>query len=366
MPGEFNLNIILEAIENEKCILLLGPEINNLENKISVEKALKDYLILKGIELKYYQDENLYLFKDKKGPKLSHEIKQFYENMPVPSVYDKIAQIPFHIVLSITPDLFLNKTFDKYNFAKNCSVYSKDENPREIIKPSKELPLLYYLFGSYEKLSSLVLTYNDLFCYIEAILSKHSLPLELINSMLDAENFIFLGFRFDHWYVQILMRHLDSKINFAYTDFNIDRYALTKTVKPTTKAFFINEFEMTFIDEGIEKFLDQLYEAFEKKGELRSSKSKNVLMARQLNDCLLNGDLDKAFECLRKFIDKDIPGNEKEEIDNLIRINSGNYEDLKRRQNRQVISFEEYNRERNKIQDALQDLFKDIKSLLSL
>jgi hypothetical protein len=366
MSGEYNLNLILDAIENQKCILLLGPELNNIGKDITIERALKDHLVAKGIELKYYQDENLYLFKGKKDQKLSHEIKQFYQNSSVPPIFEKIAQIPFHLVLSITPDLFLNRTFDKFNFACKCSVYSKDNNPEEISRPSKEIPLLYYLFGSYEKLSSLVLTHNDLFCYIEAILSKFKLPNELINAMLDAENFIFLGFKFDNWIVQILMRHFDSKISVAFTDFNIDRYALSTSVKPATKSFFINEFEMRFIDDDYNEFLNQLFEEFRNRGKLRTAKGKDVLTVRQLDDCVMKGDLDKAFECLRQFIEKDVPGVEKEEINSLIISNSGMYEELKRKQNKQVISFDDYTRERNKIQDSVQEIIKSIKKLLSI
>ena len=39
------VNLILDAIEREKCILLLGPELNNLDGKISQEEVVYRDLI---------------------------------------------------------------------------------------------------------------------------------------------------------------------------------------------------------------------------------------------------------------------------------------------------------------------------------
>jgi len=358
-----NIEYLIKALENEKCILLLGPEINNLTDEISIEKALADYLKNKGISLSYYDKEKLFLFDEgtSRG-KLSHEIKQFYDLVEIPPIYDLIARIPFHLVISITPDLFLKKVFDNNNFTRDVSIYSKVENPAEIIKPSKESPLLYYLFGSYELLNSLVLTHDDLFNFIDAILSKHELPLELINSMLDIENFIFLGFRFDHWYVQILMRYFDSKIRSTYTKFTIDRFALSRSVNETTKAFFINEFNMKFIEDRIEKFLRKMHDNLEADGKLRVPGGKNILLTRRLEHCIEDGDLDKAFECLKKFINMDIEGGEKERINDQIRLNSGRYNNLQR--TKASIREEDYLVERHRIQDSVLTIVKDMKVLL--
>lgn len=365
MLNEADLNIILEAIENKKCILFLGPEINNLKENISVEEALSEYLGSQGIKLNFYKDEGLYLFDEHTSfPKLSYNIKQFYSNLEIPPIYEQIAKIPFHLVLSITPDLFLDKTFEKYNFDRNCSVYNKVENPENIVKSTKESPLLYYLFGSYEKFESLMLTHDDLFNFLVAILSKHELPVELSNLILDAHNFIFLGFRFDHWYVQILLRLFNSKVKPIYTKFSIGRYALSKSIKPTTRAFCIDEFRMTFIDDGIQKFVDQLFDAHKKSGKLRIPVNKELSIVKQLESCVEKGDLNKAFNCLLGFLDKKIPGKNKDEIDNLIRQNSGIYEDLKRRQNEQTLDSAEFTKERNKIQRSVLDLIKEIKGLL--
>jgi hypothetical protein len=375
MLDAVSLNMILTAIEKEKCILLLGPELNNLNGGINKEETVSEYLLSQGIKLHYYEKDGLFLYSELHTRlMLAYNLNQAYSREVVPSIYENIARIPFNLMISITPDLYLQKTFKKLNFNYNISVYNKSGTPKEnnlsdynslgdlneIETPNKETPLLYYLFGVYDKTDSLILTYDDLFNFILSILHKNELPVILKNLIQDAENLIFLGFRFDPWYVQILMRLLSEKVKEKY------KIGISKTLNLETKAFLFDEFSMTFIDESIPTFIDQIYKECEKRNKLRIPHGDEVNSIKKLEECILKGDLDAAFVCLKKFLDKNIPGADKSVLDDQIVLNSGRYEKLKNDKIKGILNNESYNTEWCKIQNAVTDIISEIKKMPGL
>jgi hypothetical protein len=367
MLNKADLNIILDAIENDKCILLLGPEVNNISDGLSNEKALFDYLISQGVKLHFYEKDGLFLFDENTSlAAVTYHIKQFYINSPIPQIYDKIAKIPFNLLISLTPDLFLKKTFDKFKFDCNISIYNKLGNAEKIDTPNKETPLLYYLFGSFDKPNTLILTHDDLFNFILAILNKNELPIELKNLIQDAEYLIFLGFRFDHWYMQILMRLLSSQVKQSFARLTIDKYALSEGTDKETKAFYFNEFKIEFINDSIPQFINQLYQECEQRKKLRIAGSNEDNITKKVDECILNGDIDTAFKYLRKILEKDIPESINIDLNNQIRLLSGQYEFLKKQQIKQIISIDNYNIERNRILDSISTVLNDIKNLQRL
>jgi hypothetical protein len=363
MLNKDDLDVIVDAIESEKCILLLGPELNNL-NGVSKEKALYTYLDSQGIKLHFYENDGFFLFDEHTTlPNLTLRLKQFYNNAIIPLIYEKIAKIPFHLFLSITPDLFLQKTFENLNLNYKVSVYDMTENPQEVNAPSKEVPLLYYLFGRYDKFNSMILTHDQLFDFLVAILGKHELPPGLTSQIIDAENFLFLGFRFDHWYVQILLRLLSYKVKEKHAKFSIGRYALSENANPDTKAFYLHEFSMTFIEDSIPKFIDQIHDEFERRNELRKPDLHDVHSVKKLGECILKGNLDDAFVCLKVFLTKNIDGADKSDLDNQIIQLSGRYETLKKDNEKRILKDDDYRIEWSKIQNSIVNLINDIKKL---
>lgn len=376
MLNEVDLNMIIDAIENEKCILLIGPELNNLNGGSSKEKIACDYLQSQGVKLHLYEKDGLFLYTEPPTRlKLAYNLKKSYNSDVIPPIYEKIAKIPFNLFISITPDMFLQKTFNELEFSYNIALYNKsgtpNENalslynnsgkPKEIDTPNKEIPLLYYLFGVYDRTDSLILTHDDLFNFILAILHKNELPVILRNIIQDAENLIFLGFRFEPWYVQLLMRLFSEKVKEKY------KIGISETINPETKTFCINEFTMTFVEDSIPKFIDQIYEECRKRNKLRIktiNEEKHSLI--KLEECLLKGNLEEALSCLRKFIAQDISGDAKSSINELILQCSGRYEDLMRKQIQGVLSNSEYAIERAQIQKSVSEILKEIKNFLGM
>jgi hypothetical protein len=367
MLDEVNLDNIIDAIDNEKCILLLGPELNNLDGGLSNEKTLSDYLVSKGIAHSFNETDGLFLFDhDITEDTITSNLKKFYNNKKIPDIYDQIASIRFHLIISITPDLFLKRAFEKLDFNKELLVYDKNENPEEIKIPNQDIPLLCYLFGSYEKPYSEVLSYEDLFDFFEAILSKNKLPENLRNQLLNAQNLLFLGFRFDHWYVQFLLRLLRlSNKEGDHKRRSAGKYALSETIKPETKVFYVEEFRMKFFDTGITEFVSQLYEVCKTQKKLRNQLGKEVHSIGRLKNCAGKGDLEEAFRCLSVFIKKEIPGSDKENLNHQIILLSAHFENIKGEFSRGTITKESFDVEKTRILESVLTISNNIEDLLS-
>jgi hypothetical protein len=365
MLDEVTLDKIIDAIDSEKCILLLGPELNKSDDGLSNETSLSKYLESQGVEHSFNENDGLFLFDDDTTEDtITSNLKRFYNNKKIPDIYDQIASIRFHVIISITPDLFLKRAFEKLDFNKELLVYDKNENPEEIKIPNQDIPLLCYLFGSYDKPYSEVLSYEDLFVFFESILSKNKLPENLRNQFLNAQNLLFLGFRFDHWYVQLLLRLLQLSNKGGDKRRSAGKYAFCETTKPETKVFYVEEFRMKFFDSGVTEFVNELYEVCKSQKKLRNQLGEEIQSVNRLKNCIGKGDLDEAIRCLSVFIKKEIPGSTKENLNNQIILLSGQFENLKGDFSRGTITKENFDVQRNHILQSVLTISSNIESLL--
>ena len=104
---------ITQRIEEEKCILILGPDIVPSET-VSLNEQLKSHLEKEEHDgLKYYTDDKFFSFADETDKEYAfYDVQKFYEKLQPNEIHRKIAEIPFHLIISVSPDLLLKKTFD--------------------------------------------------------------------------------------------------------------------------------------------------------------------------------------------------------------------------------------------------------------
>lgn len=107
---------------------------------------------------------------------------------------------------------------------------------------TKEKPLIFNMLGEIEDKDSLVMTYDDLFGYMEAILDKKRMPQNVKLKIQQATHFIFLGMPLDKWYFHLLMRVLNmhrdtTKTKRIGASFDIDKGNATLCEEQYTLTF---------------------------------------------------------------------------------------------------------------------------------
>lgn len=257
---------ITKRIEEEKCILILGPDIVPTD-EVSLSEQLKTYLEDNGHgDLKYYTDDEFFSFTDEADKEYAfYNAQQFYDQLEPNEIHRKITDIPFHLIISVSPDLLIKKIFDEEKRDCIFGFYNKEQNPQGFEKPTASKPLIYNLFGNVQVEGSLIFTYDDLFDYLIAIFGKHELHQDLRQELKLARMILFLGFKFDKWYFKLILRLLNlhrDKLSHAEKDRNL---------LPQIRNFYTDEFKIKFLNYHGVEILDTIYKECEKKGLLRTN-----------------------------------------------------------------------------------------------
>ena len=269
-------NFLIETIREGKCILLLGPGIIKVDNG-TLENSLLKYLDVPNEEniVKYYTPDELFLFKDRAAQtKVYYKIKKFYANANVKrDIYKNITKIPFHLIISTSPDIYLTEEFNKEKFKHRFEVYDKTKAPANIAPPTQSNPVIYNLFGCTDSEESLVLTHNDLFDFLQAVIGDKNLPTDILNTFKSARGVIFLGCKFEKWYVQLVLRLL--KLHNEYFD-QVSKYSAKMELNGNLEIEDLckAQFAIDFIDDDVEKFIETLCENCLAENLLRKEEAK--------------------------------------------------------------------------------------------
>lgn len=360
MP-QIDWDLVIGSIQEEKCVLFLGPEIDIYQDykNCSINEALIQELeIDKNDKISFHREDEFFIFDDK-GAEFStyFKIKKFFQREYNRQFFEKIVQIPFHLIISINPDTFLSQTFSKYNLPHKFDFYHKKQNPREIKKPTAADPLIYNLFGVIEQKESLILTHDDMYVFLHSIFGKNELPKDLLETLKSAYSFVFLGFKFDKWYVQLLLRLLH-----LYDDDKRNKYASYSELSDDLEKFCRQQFNISFVSNEIKEFVEELYKKCTEYGitmrSLAAKELSNEEKARidQMVQWLEENKIPEVINELKAFA-KNKNSNE------LLRkavVISGRYNSVNEQMTLDIISNEDAKLELNKIRHAL---FEVISSL---
>ena len=273
---DFTLDFITDQIVKEKCILILGPDITLTDTDITINQQLKEVLqkSLGGKIKNYFSDDEFFSFSTPNAENMAlSRIGAFFKNLQPRDIYKKIADIPFHIIISISPDRLLDDIFVQNNYSKTYAFYNKMGNPRDLDMPVTENPLLYNLFGDMEVSESLIYTYDHLFEYLESIFGNPGLPLTLKKILQDeTNNILFIGFKFEKWYFKLLIRLLKLHKIKSKNASGKEKSMQEEMVR----NFYTDEFEVEFIDDDETDIINSIYGKCNELGILRS-KSASVI-----------------------------------------------------------------------------------------
>lgn len=374
------LNTITNNIQDDRCIVLLGPEVTITADGKPLHEDLFRYL-QEETDLKIDHDiEGLVVFKDKFSEiDFYYELEKYYKANAKPTeLHHHLAEVPCHLFITITPDLMLRNAFEEKGLNYNFQVYNKDETTQDVAKPTKEVPLIYNLFGCIEQENSLVNTSSDLFDYIFSLLSgTQRLPRTLLSTIQSARIFVFLGFDFDKWYMKLIVRLLN--MHGAAIPLASEAKA---GMDEKTKAFFIHNFEMEFIDTDIPSLVTGMYQEFEKTGIIRKAGNEKVNGAavekseqpaglpEQIITLLKQDELDEVLKLMDTYL-TEISDNAKdddlkeqaEELLNEVILQTGKFSRLRKNIDKGTIAKDESDLEMNKLRAALLNLANEIKEV---
>ncbi|MEO1263976.1 MAG: SIR2 family protein [Bacteroidota bacterium] len=329
-------DFILEKINEEKCLLVLGPEVFIGKNGVSYDKQLLEHIAPANNPniLRFYESDGFFLFDNPSvQTKLCHQIKKFYRDKEPSETLQQLAEIPFHIILTVTPNMLLNKAIDEHGFNYQFGHYRKNKEPRSIMKPTKHNPLVYNLFGCLESDESLILTHNDLYDYFKSIFGRKSMPQLLKERLQDIRNILFLGVPFDKWYMQLLLRELEIHDKSAA----FLRFAANQSITDEIKTFCTEQFEINFIfdaqaegGKNISRFVNDLYKKCELAGILREKGATHLTDKEKIKQYIMQAKLEEAFDLLAECT----MGSE---LEGDVLMLAGRYRNFKRRSNNNLL-----------------------------
>lgn len=238
--------ILLRSIENGKCVLLLGPNLDvttpdgdrvNLCNEFATSllgelgqgapEQGNFSLITQLFENEFSRDD------------LEIELADFYRNHVTKTkavddpAFAALSALPFRTYLSLRHDETLQHFLKRAGRDPKAEHYDFNGDRRDTIFADKAhdhasnwgtvaAPLIYNLLGAIEpdeSRGSAVITENDLIRYLEAVVSENpKLPTDLTNYLKD-KNFLFIGFGMQNFYLRILLHVLNvakSSKSFAF------------------------------------------------------------------------------------------------------------------------------------------------------
>ncbi len=253
---------ILSDIENEACVLIVGPDLVDFGEKsffeVLCEGLQEDNQYSQLIDLSpqyvFVHEELLQLKPSAKETTLLRYIERFYQKQ---SQYDepfrKIAQIPFHLIISFLPDTRLKRIFEEQNLSFQYSHYPREENPQPVDKPTKKTPLIYNILGDFSE-GDAIITFDHLFQYLSGIMGKRELPHAIQETVKKARTFVFLGVHFERWYVQLILRIITTKDK-------KEKYTILKNGHSSEVYTFIaRRLELDFMESEPIDFLNRLHE----------------------------------------------------------------------------------------------------------
>lgn len=299
-----NWKPILNDLEKERAVLLLGPDFlphKNVSVAADFHAHLSDQLADRSTH--FFIRDDLFLF-DTAVSKMDAqtEAEAFYKGLPVDeAVLSLIAVLPFPLVVSVNPDLSLPQFFSKHQLNFQFDYFStKDKaTPSNISKPTATSPLIYNLCGSIEDYQSLVLDFDDMFDLLKNLLGDFGIPKTVNDALVNATTYIFIGFRFDKWYTQLLLRYLNkNRDRFS----NANKNYATKTVisDENTEIFFQQQFNLTIYGADWQ-FLHHLhteYAAVKKIRSLLDPISDRAALVRRL---VQFNNIEEALERLEEY-----------------------------------------------------------------
>lgn len=214
----------------------------------------------KSIRTYHGHDGLLVLNRSDDWVDLINEATSFYKEERDNVLLDKLAQIPFHLAISTTPDISINQAFTRQEFDAGHQYFKINSKHGVSETPSKYRPVLYNLLGCAKDDESLIITHSDLFKAVKYLSNEDNLPDWLIKYFREdkTRSIIFLGFEFDKWYFHLILYLFQIELK------SCKRYATSES-QPKNEHHQVlveSEFRVNFVDTNMLDFVNKLHAQF--------------------------------------------------------------------------------------------------------
>jgi hypothetical protein len=347
---------LLDAIQDEQCVLCIGPGVFTNKDGVSFEKQLLVFLEERGYlddDIICYPDGLFFFRKENKRNNVLSGIKRFHkQSFPlVDSIYNLLTEIPFSLVILLTPDNRYVQLAEDNGFAVFSDYYHSYHTPRFKERPSKNFPIAYNMFGSLEEMTeSVILTYDDLFEFITDMTKTDRRSTEIRKYIKDARHFICIGLPFGKWYMQLLLRILEMHTNKNLTKYAADQGNTDREVL----SLYKDQFDITFIPDNIDIFVKHLHQRCQKENILSKKRTSSTSAKEDVRELLAQNNIEEGINLIEAYL-KSAPdlegvyGNESSHLKRRMYMNES-----ERRKN--IISLDEYRREADKIANDILNL----------
>ena len=270
-----NWKPLLQALNRQSCILLLGPNISTTgpkETPLTSDYAsrLSEELLRSNIAFDRNFAQDLSYLMQRSITRENQRLVRYLDasdyftqnSSYVNSTQMMLASLPFSIVINTSLDNNIYEAFKKCGkFQTNFDYYNYRE-PRLLNSPppSAAEPLIYNLFGHFSDLDSMVLTEMDQVAFIEKVIKDDPpLPRELMRWISGLKTFLFIGFDWEQWQLRMLLKVLQLEVS---------GMGLSPTKLPIsgrTRDFYESQFRFSFIEQDDLNFVSALKDSFEGK-----------------------------------------------------------------------------------------------------
>ncbi|MGI9547556.1 MAG: toll/interleukin-1 receptor domain-containing protein [Flavobacteriaceae bacterium] len=244
------LDRIVSRINEGNCLVILGPRLLSSDGT-SINTLLNDRLVENlGKRVNNYSGDEFLSFNDKtRDNYIEDEVKKFFDELEPNDLYQKIAEIPFSMVINTAPDQTLKKALEEKGLGFVYGYYHKGQENKAPVKT--ETRYVYNIFGDYTELDSMILTYKDLYEYLQSIMGD--IGQEIKKMLQDAKAVLFFGFSFDKWYFQLLLwlMEVEGKL--------LNSHDITED---NIKNIYAEEFDLEFFEENTAaEIISELHQA---------------------------------------------------------------------------------------------------------
>jgi len=289
LPKTKDWRRLVKAIQNRQCILILGPGAAVDPDNPDAPPLSRQFARFLSKKIGTAADDskpaNLFYVAQRYCNLTNHErwdledeVKDFYSPFEsrTTELHRCLAQLPFRLCITTTPDSFLLNAIDNINEKNPQSEFYRfrgAQSETQIFTPDETHPIVYELYGSLRDPGSLVLTENDLLDFLVRVVSSTPpLPPLITDELAKKENaFLFIGFGFQQWHVRILLHalgthsHRNPSLVLESEDF------FKHSDQALTTAFFEQSHKFSFRKLSVATFVGKLQGSFIKAYETPES-----------------------------------------------------------------------------------------------
>ncbi len=256
----------------------------------------------------------------------------FRKPLPVNSLQEILAQLPFHIIINVARDKQICTALDRFNVKYREEIYHFQQPHNFTYSPTDNRTFVFHLLGAVnykdeatgkieKTLDSLVMTGSDQVEFLKQVVqTERKIPNSLLAELNDTKTYLFVGFNFNEWYLRLLpyCLGLSDEVN-AMPSWALHsgpgelNYATTVFFRSRYKVNFMKLPEADFVQDLFNRYKTELAVA-ETPAEPAAGHQIKVLIVSDPADDALRQDFTRALAALRNqynlIVHETLPGED--------------------------------------------------------